>query len=158
LCMIPAALNYMFYDFFSSWANAFVYWSDSKLTLGLQSYPYELDVPHLIGMEYFGSEITGANTGWIGAGYAHLGFVGMLVYSVIVGLVIRQLDGYAKSFGLGFTLGVASAPLFAIMMSTDLPSGLLTHGMIAALIMFAILDVNIRATIVLSKHPLRGRE
>ena len=156
LCLIPAALNYMFYDFFSSATNMFVFWSDSKVTLGLQDYPYDLDVPHLIGREYFGTEIAGANTGWIGAGYAHSGFAGMLLYSVIIGLIIGQLNGYAKNFGLGFTLGGAAAPLFAILLSTDLPSGLLTHGMIATLVMFSILDIKNRSSRVPFAHLSGG--
>jgi hypothetical protein len=75
--ILPAEINYMYYDFFTR--NDWVWFSDSKITLGLLEFQYPLDVAHMIGREYFNSDHAGANTGWIGSGYAQAGFAGMLL-------------------------------------------------------------------------------
>jgi hypothetical protein len=76
--------------------------AESKLTFGLIEYPYELNSSHLIGYHYYNNVLTGANTGWLGSGYMHFGFAGMLIYAVIIGLLLGLVDMLCKKERLEF--------------------------------------------------------
>ena len=43
IMFVPAYLNFMWYDFFST--HPFMFWSDSKLSLGLVKNPYGVPAP-----------------------------------------------------------------------------------------------------------------
>ena len=133
IIFVPALLAFNYYDFFSQ--HSFVYWSHSKITLGLLPYKYELDIAHLIGLHYFGNPATGANTGWIGSGYANAGTAGMVVYASIIGTVFLFLDAYTKFHDERILISIFIAPLLAIMVSSDLPTAILTHGALIGLLL-----------------------
>ena len=133
---VPALLNFIYYDFFSR--HGFVYWAQSKITFGVVPYRFDLDVPHLIGYHYFGNPSTGANTGWIGSGFANAGIWGVFLYAVIVGIILALLDTYCKFHDKRIVIAVVVAPLLAVMVSSDLPTALLTHGALISL-MFLLL-------------------
>lgn len=133
---VPAQLNYFYYDFFSE--NPFVLWAGSKISFGLVNYRYDLDVTHLIGYEYFSNAATSANTGWIGSGYMQFGFIGMMIYAFIIGLFISLLNGYSKIIDTRVVVAIIVAPLLAVMLSSDLSTAFLTHGVILSLILFSM--------------------
>ena len=128
---VPAHLNFVYYDFFSTHPHTML--AESKLTFGLIEYPYELDSSHLIGYHYYNNELCGANTGWLGSGYMHFGFVGMLIYAFIVGLLLSMVDVIAKKREPSISGAILFIPLFAIFQSSDLPTCMLTHGFLLAL-------------------------
>lgn len=127
----PAHLNFIYYDFFSTHPHTML--AESKLTFGLIEYPYDLDSPHLIGYHYYNNVLTGANTGWLGTGYMHFGFKGMIFYALLVGLLLSMVDTLAKKRELSISGTILFIPLFAIFQSSDLPTGMLTHGFLLAL-------------------------
>ncbi len=139
LLFIPAAINFMFADWFSQTNNMFVFWSDSKISLGLLDYPYDLSVPFLIGKEYFNNPLAGANTGWLGAGYANAGIGGVVFYGLAMGLILAVLNGFAHRFGGALVLAVASGALLSPLLSSDLPNAFLTHGLIVVFLLFLFL-------------------
>ena len=130
---VPALLNFDYHDFFSR--HSFVYWAQSKITLGMVLYKYSLDVPHLIGLYYFGSSATGANTGWLGSGYANAGVVGMVIYAVLIGGLFSVLDALAKFHDKRVIVAIFVAPMLAVIISSDLPVALLTHGALMGLLL-----------------------
>lgn len=130
---VPAHLNFVYYDFFST--NPHTMLAGSKLTFGLIQYPYDLDSAHLIGYHYLNNVLTGANTGWLGSGYMHFGFVGMLIYAFMVGLLLSIVDMLAKRRELAISGAILFIPLFAIFQFSDLPTCMLTHGFLLALLL-----------------------
>jgi hypothetical protein len=133
---LPSQLNYVYYDFFSR--NEWVWFSDSKLTLGLLDYPYTLGVPHLIGLEYFNSKSAGANTGWLGSGYMQAGFFGLILYAVIIAAIFRYIDACARLSGeRALITAMLAVPVTTLFSSADLPTTMLTHGMLLCLILIA---------------------
>ena len=136
---VPAQINYFYYDYFS--LNSFILWAESKLTLGLIDYQYPLSMPRMIGLEYFGNEITNANTGWIGSGYAQAGLIGMIIYSVIIGIIFNTLNIFSKRVNKNIILPITIVPVFSVITSSDLPTAFLTHGLILVLILVSILAV-----------------
>jgi hypothetical protein len=135
---IPAYLNYRYYEFFSK--NDFVLFSNSKLTLGLLDYPYPLDVPYLIGREYFDNEKMSANTGWIGSGYMQAGLVGIILYAVVVAAVFKYIDACARDSGeRALITASVVVPISALATSSDLPTIFVTHGLYVNLLLIACL-------------------
>lgn len=137
--LVPAQLNYYYFDFFSS--NAFYLWSQSKLTFGLLSVPYSLNSSHLIGLEYLNNEETSANTGWIGSGYMNAGIIGVYLYSVITGLLMALLNAYSKAIDKSIIVATIIVPMFAVFMSSDLPTAFLNHGVILSLVLFSMFSI-----------------
>ena len=128
---VPGNLNFIYYDFFSTHPHVML--AQSKLTFGLIHYPYDLGSAKLIGYQYFNSALTNANTGWLGAGYMHFGFAGMLIYALVVGLLLSMIDTLAKKREFSISGAILFVPLFAIFQSSDLPTCMLTHGFLLAL-------------------------
>ena len=130
---VPSAINFAFYDWFSNEANNLVLWSDSKITFGLMQPRYSLPTTSLIGLSYFGDERIIANTGWIGSGVSHFGLTGLFLYATLMGLIFRILDKNAIRLGPRLVTSLSLSALVSPMLSTDLPNGFLTHGVLVAL-------------------------
>jgi len=150
---VPAFLNFAYYDFFST--HQYTMWAESKLTLGLVDYPYNLTATHLIGYQFFGNIDMGANTGWLGSGYMHLGFLGMVLYAFIIGLLLSLCDMLAKSKDHCIVVAVLSIPFLALFTSSDLPTVMLTHGFLFALLLVWIFRVKQNKYMV--NKPISGQ-
>lgn len=138
---IPSYINFLYYDYFSMPTNPYVLWAESRMTFGLVEYPYDIDVPHLIGREYFGSEKTGANTGWVGSGYMQLGYIGLLFYASIVGVLLNLIDAYGKRIDKNIIVAIIIVPVRAIMDNSDLPTALFTHGFLVAILLISMVSI-----------------
>jgi hypothetical protein len=134
--LIPAHLNFLYYDFFLF--NPFTLWTDSKVSFGLIDPIYNIDVTRLIGWAYYDNTKMIGNTGWIGSGYANGGVVGMMLYSIIIGLLLSTLDGYSNYIDRRILVATIMPPLFTLFTSSDLPTAFFNHGIILALILFTI--------------------
>jgi hypothetical protein len=133
---LPGQINFWYYDFFSK--HGFVWFTNSKLTLGMLDYPYPLDVSHLIGREYFNNEKTGANTGWFGSGYMQAGFLGLLLYATVIAGIFKYIDACARQTGERALITAAVViPVFALITSTDLLTAFFTHGLYVNLLLIA---------------------
>jgi len=136
--IVPASINYMYYDFFS--VNDFIFWSDSKLTMGLFEYPYSLDASHLVGLEYFNSEVMGANTGWLGSGYMQAGFISILLYALIIAIAFSYIDKLATMvYDKRLVVAGTFVPIITLITSSDLPTAFLTHGLLINLLLIGLL-------------------
>ena len=128
---VPAHLNFEYYDFFSTHPHTML--AESKLTFGLVEYPYDLSASHLIGYHYYNNKLVGANTGWLGSGYMHFGFAGMLSYALIIGILLSMVDTLAKRRELGISGAILFTPFLTLFLSSDLPTAGLTHGLLLAM-------------------------
>jgi oligosaccharide repeat unit polymerase len=135
----PAQLNFYYYDFFSQ--NPKIFWTDSKwLLIGeIIDYPYSLPLPKVIGDTYFNNPETNANTSWIGSGYAHAGFLGMIIYAVIIGLILKYLDFKTKTLDRDFIVISFSPFIISLFLSSDLKTVFLSHGLLLYLIILSVL-------------------
>jgi len=152
-CFVPAQLNFVYYDFFSTHPHTML--AQSKLIFGLVEYPYELDSSHLIGYHYYNNVLVGANTGWLGSGYMHFGFPGMLIYAMIISLLLSMVDTLAKRRELGISVAILFTPFFTLFLSSDLPTTMLTHGLLLAMFLFWACRLKGRVTSVPRKSIAR---
>ena len=124
---VPALLSYDYFAFFQD--NERIFWSNSILS-DFSVYPYDLGMAQLIG-DYNGSGAA-ANNGLISSGYAHAGLLGVAVYSVVFGLLIKVVDAMSKSMPVWFALCLVIIPYRNALISSDLLTVLLTHGLLLA--------------------------
>jgi hypothetical protein len=128
-----AAINtFEYYSFFSE--NVKTYWSNSSLTLGLMKYPYHFSPGELIGE----SRGTGsnANNSFLSTGYMHAGIVGLAIYSVTAALLFRLIDSLSiEGVPIWLHLAPFVVSIRALLLSTDLPTAILTHGVGLAILL-----------------------
>jgi hypothetical protein len=138
--LLPAQLNFYYYDFFSQ--NPKIFWTDSKwLLIGkIFDYPYSLPLPMVIGDTYFNNPEINANTGWIGSGYAHAGFLGMTVYAIVIGLVFKYLDFKVKTLDKNFIIISFSPFIISLFFSSDLKTVFISDGLLLYLLLLSSLN------------------
>jgi len=104
-------------------------------------YPYELNPARVVG-ESLGTA-SHVNTSFIGSGYAQAGVLGLLMYAVLVGLILRIIDSVASR---GIPVWVATAvmivPMESLLLASDLPTALLSHGVAFGLLVLLLLRSN----------------
>lgn len=135
--LIPSLLNWFYLDYFLE-APKYM-WADSKFSFGLVESPHVLRSVNLIGLEYFGRVEMSANTGWIGSGYANAGTGGVILYSLIIGLLFSLLDTYSKRIGNRLVIALFFLPVFTLLMSSDLTTMLLTHGLVLSVLILLVI-------------------
>ncbi|MNK55090.1 hypothetical protein D3C87_740920 [compost metagenome] len=140
---VVAQLVFSYMEFFS--VNEKIFWSNSFLS-GFINYPYSAPPPIIIGSE-MGSDAY-ANVSFIGAGYMHAGSVGVVVYAFAVGLIFKMVDSIAnKRLPLWVSVSIVLISSWSLLLSTDLPTAILTHGLaLALLILLFIRDSHLESS------------
>lgn len=129
---IPAHLTFTYFDFFTN--NPHVFWSDSVLSY-FSIYPYDSSIAKVIGA-YMGHEEMSANNGYISSGFAHANFLGVFIYSLIFGFLLKFIDAVSyKNVPLWFGISIVIVPLRQLLVASDFPVVLLTHGLIVSIIL-----------------------
>lgn len=135
LFFVPSQLTFVYFDFFSN--NPYAYWTDSFSVLGNPVYPKGVSLS--IG-NYLGSEDLSANNGFISSGYAQAGIIGIAVYSFFILFILKTVNQLSKDINfLWFTLCIVITPFRALLVSSDLLTVLLTHGLIIAMLLLLLL-------------------
>lgn len=134
---IPASIKFMFYDCFSQYPK--VFFSDGLIgkMLGL-TYPYKMANGFIVDA-YFGEPLgtSQANTGYLGEAYAQLGFLGLLLMSALLGLILRALSGYHRKET--FPMIAALFSIYIIVLNDGaLFTTLFTGGMLIAFLLVFI--------------------
>jgi oligosaccharide repeat unit polymerase len=136
--LIPSLLNSFYIETFGT-SESFRYFFENIPYLRDMSTTREMPIPNIIGMLYFNSVDTSANTGWIGSGFAQAGYLGVILYSSLLAFFCRIGDIFAEKHGLHVCFCVLAGPLLAMITSSDTLTALLTHGGGLALILLLIL-------------------
>jgi hypothetical protein len=133
--ILPAELTSYYLNWFLE--QPYIYWAESKLTLGAFSSPYGIKIVNVIGLEFSGRLDMAANVGWIGSGYANAGPVGVLAYALGIGLLIAVLTAFAERFDARVVVA-ANAPLVVtVLYASDFVTSLLTHGILVSLLVLS---------------------
>lgn len=129
LIFVPANLNYVYFDFFSS--NDHVYWSSSFLSSFIQ-YGYDLKPAQLIG-SYLGT-FENANTGFIPNGFMHAGLLGVFLYTLIMIFILNYINFISKGLNNFLVYSIVFLPIFGAFISSDLTTSLLSHGLFISIV------------------------
>lgn len=138
---IPAMINFQYYDFFEK--HSFVYMSNSIFSF-LTPYPYNLPPALLIG-SLGGNDDSNANTGFLATAYMHFGFIGAIIFPLIVGKLLKFVDIFESRVEKWCLLGMLILPFNALFRSADLFTTLLTHGLgLAIFMIWLISDMGVK--------------
>lgn len=135
--MIPAILNFEYYDFFSK--HDFSFWSHNSFTFDLLNYPYNFSPQEIIGNELSGTYEMYANTGWIGAGYMQAGFFGITIYAILIGFIFSFIDSLTHKLSKSFIIALLIIPFYILLTSSDLPTALLSHGILTFIVLICLI-------------------
>jgi len=130
---VPPLLDSLYIEFFRE--SQKLYWSTSRFSLGISDNPYDLSAPFLIGREFFGRDEMSANTGIIGSGFSHAGYVGVMLYSVLAGLLLAFLRAYGRIVGHPLISAASLSIFVSIVTSTDFATAILTHGLLLLIVL-----------------------
>ncbi|MDR0210299.1 MAG: hypothetical protein LBJ33_14175 [Pseudomonas putida] len=149
---VPANLCFVYFDFFGT--NPNVYWSNSILSAFL-TYPYgDLGVPYVIG-EYLGRPGMGANNGFVSSGFAHAGLLGVVFYSVIIGVILKLLNDMTReNMPIWVAVALSVVPLRSLLTTSDLFTVMLTHGFGIAIVLIYLSRVSRSSSLA----PSHGQE
>ena len=127
--------TFYYYEFFSS--NQLVYWSNSVLSRFVE-YPYDLNPARVIG-DSRGTEAHVNNT-FLSTGYMHAGVLGIVLYGILAGFIFRLVDSVSASgVPIWVAIAVLIVPSRSLLLSADLPTALLTHGIAVGVLMLLLL-------------------
>ena len=133
---IPPFLSFIYYEYFEY--REWIYWSNSFLS-SILTYPYNDSAPLLVGT-YLGDPTAWANSSFFSTGYMHAGPIGVIVYGVMAGILLKLLDSLVTpNAPVWMAISVIIVPFYTLFTSSDLPPALLTHGLLFALLMLYIL-------------------
>ena len=125
--ILPQLLNVFYFDFFHA----------QKLHLSYSflspffHYHYKVTPPFLIGKEYFHNPMISANNGFISQGYMDFGYLGVIVYTliiVVIWLYFNSLDIHPAYSGMFLIL-------FFSFVSSFWTTVIVTHGAIWLIIL-----------------------
>lgn len=130
LLFVPVHLNFTYLEFFSM--NEFIYWSNGILRNYIE-YPYDVSPSRVIG-EYLSKPDMSANTGSFATAFMHGGFLGLIIYTLIMSLILYIINFLILCNKNFFAYSVVFIPIYVMFVSSDLLTSLLTHGLFVAVI------------------------
>lgn len=148
LFFVPAANHLIYYDFFSQPEHPFAMLSNSILS-PFTPYPYDMPVIRVISWAYWGRDF-GSNVGYLGDAFAHFGFAGMFLFSIILGLFLRIVDSVGARLPANLVASLVTPPATALTNSA-LFTSLLTHGLILAVVIVWLLQAMVERRMKTSK-------
>lgn len=138
LFFVVAQNHFEYYEFFQ--ANPHVYLSNSAFSMFVD-YPFSDKVPNLIGYGRFSAgEESFANTGLFASAYMHFGAVGVIIYSIITGLLFSIYNSLIIHGVPRFiVLSIGFISVFQLV-NGDLTATILTHGMGLGIILLLLIN------------------
>ena len=125
---VPNQLGAYYHDFFT--ANPPDYYRQGFLRMFGARSIYSMKIDNLIAANYFGRPEMESNSGLVSDAVANFGAAGVLIMPLALVIVLRLLDKCAE--GVDKRLYISMSVIIAfILISTFLPTVLLTHGLIA---------------------------
>jgi hypothetical protein len=133
---VPPMLDGFYLQYFHN--HPLYYWSNSLAGSWAGKGAYDVTAPFVIGFEYFNNLDTSANTGIIGSGFANAGLLGVALYAMFAGCLLSLLNSYGKKIGHPFVAAAGLTTIVNILMSTDILTAILTHGMLLLIMLLAV--------------------
>lgn len=147
----PSLLNFLYVDFFLNKEKTFLTHSIFSM---LSDYPYRENPSFLIGNYLKDSENTRSNTGFMGSSFAHFGYLGVILASFVVGLMLKLLDDVSRNLPIWVTISITFGAFSSLLMSSDLLPALLTQGTLFSLLLLWLAP---QGSLGISSEYRRGR-
>lgn len=130
---VPASVTFQWVEFFSGAPK--IHWADRVLSVFIHNQYTGQLMPWYVGYYVSNGMEVAFNDGLIGAGYAHAGLFGVILYAAILGFFVKIVNTMIHS-GLPAFLAVAVlfGPTRAAWADSDLLTVLLSHGFLAGIV------------------------
>ncbi|WP_326907833.1 hypothetical protein [Sedimentibacter sp. MB31-C6] len=133
LMFVPAQLKYFYFDFISK--NEYLLFSSGIIGKIINTkYPYNMRFVNLISYVYYNDPITAANTGYLGTGYANLGFSGIIIYTALITVILIIIDSIGKKLDNSMVVGILLFSMLSLN-DSDLLTTLLTGGLLLLIVL-----------------------
>lgn len=149
---IPGITAMQYDQFFSEYG--YTYWSHINFVRLFIDYPYFREIPYEVGTYFYNNDLLSWNANfWASDGIAAFGLPGVLIVSVLAGIVFRVLDQSCRHLDPRLTAAWALTPAMALS-NIGLFTCLLTDGLgVMILIAFILPPMTLAAP--QSKHTRR---
>lgn len=140
LFYVPASTTFTYFEFADTFGH--IYWTNSILSF-LGGYDYNKAITLVIGDYILGDSASekylGANNGFLSSGYLHAGLLGVVLYSIIFGYLLKIFDSLAKAgVPLWLSISLTVIPFRDLIISSDLFTSLLTHGLLVSMVILIL--------------------
>ena len=135
---VPAQISFYYYDYFSQHEK--MYLSNSKVTLGLIDNPYEDKFEsnaNMIGLFYLGDENIHANTGYLADAYMNFGLLGVLAFSVLLGIILVLVDSLSNGLDRRVAMAAVIGPVVSLV-NGALLTVMFTGGFLVGLLIIRV--------------------
>lgn len=133
---VPAQTTYVYGEYFAS--QPLLYLSESSVGFGLYQSRYPsagLNIAQIIADEMLGTE-SNMNASYLANGYANFGFAGILIYSALLGLLLKLFDAISPTHP-PLLVALAVVPLLSFLNSGFFVT-LFTHGVLLNLVILLL--------------------
>lgn len=134
--LVPAQLSFFYYDFFSK--DGFLFFSCHKIFRFFLEYPYDVNPAHMIAATYLNRPECNATVGMYADAYMNFGFVGLILWSILLSLFLKFIDSCSKKKDLRIVIATITMPVI-VLLESPLLTSLLTHGVFLALLILFLL-------------------
>ncbi|NLV16847.1 MAG: hypothetical protein GXY50_06555 [Syntrophomonadaceae bacterium] len=91
--MLTNLISYQYYDFFSTHTPDYLFQGILR-RLGFLS-QYDIQIPYIIGFNYYGNIANRANNGLVGDAFSNFAWLGLIVFPLFIILALRLMDACA---------------------------------------------------------------
>lgn len=133
---LPSILAFNYYDFFTE--NQFLFLSHHKIFNMINTYPYELAPPNLIGQAFFNRPEENANNGILSDAYMNFGYIGIVLWAIFLGFLLKVYDSFSRNKDIRYVVVIAGITAI-ILENTPLLTSFLTNGVLIGLIFLYII-------------------
>jgi hypothetical protein len=113
-------------------------WGHSSITMGYIDYPYDLTPAFYVGRAFFGRSEMSANASVFADGFSNLGFPGLLLAGLALMALLWVIDHVSRGLPVAVSGIIFLIPSIGLA-NTALLTALLTHGLIASILVAAIM-------------------
>ncbi|KRQ87439.1 hypothetical protein ABG79_00777 [Caloramator mitchellensis] len=129
---VPQSLSFVYYEFFKSHPK--LYLSSSFLKRFVENI-YSLDSPFIISRYVYHEPKMSANVNFIANAYSHLGFIGIVLFAIILALILLAFEYFSENNVNRKFVVLISFSSFLALVNSSLLTTLKTHGLLIAMIM-----------------------
>ena len=137
--LLPSQGQFGYYDFFTH--NRFLYFSEGSVgrLLGIE-YPYSQQIGRVVNVFVYGPQkLSNGNTGILSYGFADLGFAGMILASIIIGIVFNMIDSATRDLPIIIPVSAMAYQMFTLN-DNNMLICLNTGGILWSIIMLILLN------------------
>ncbi len=139
--ILPSQGQFEYYDFFTT--HDYLYFSEGTIgrLIGIR-YPYSQSIGHIVNIFIYGpSKISNGNTGVFSYGFADLGFVGMVLTALLIGLLFLTVDSLGSKLPIVVPVCAMAYQMF-ILNDNSIFIALNTGGIVFTVLFISILNAS----------------